>query len=279
MTATSSTGSLARATGLSQRAVRWYADSGLLRAERDPATGARVFDADQVTRARRIALLRGLGVPLPDVARVLDADDPVRTFDAWWSDRRRAGERAAAAGEHVRAVLADASGAPDGVRVTYRDVPERLLLSLPATASLPDMGAVLRASTSALLSAMTSLHASPAGPLHVEIRSRATETAPADLRVCVPVHEPVRPLAGTALTLDPAHREAVVALTQHQADDQRLVVAVHDHLSTGAFARGARPDAGDPCGHNREVYLPQFGTGAAGTVMEVVVPVDARPAG
>ena len=92
------------------------------------------------------------------------------------------------------------------------------------------------------------------------------------------MHEPLRPPAGTALVVDPAHREAVVALDQHQADDQPLLVAVHDHLSTGAFAAGTRAGPVLPCGHNREVYLPSFGTGAAGTVLEVAVPVEARAA-
>ncbi|NKY06489.1 MerR family transcriptional regulator, partial [Cellulomonas hominis] len=77
-----STGALARAAALSEKAVRMYADRGLLRAERDPVTGARSFAPDQVDVARRIALLRGLDMPLADVARVLGADDPVAAFDA-----------------------------------------------------------------------------------------------------------------------------------------------------------------------------------------------------
>jgi DNA-binding transcriptional MerR regulator len=279
MTATTTTGALARTTGLSEKAVRMYADRGLLRADRDASTGARSFGADQVGRARTIGLLRSLDVSLRDVARVLDADDPVATFDALWSARRRDDERAADAGEYARSVLAGAAGAPHGVQVTYRDVPERLLLSRHAAASLPQMPEVLRACTGDLFEALARAHAPLAGPVHVEIRSRATETFPAELVVCAPVHELLRPPAGMALTVDPAHREAVAALDQRQADDQPLLVAVHDHLSTGAFADGGRSRGASPCGHNREVYLPSFGTGASGTVLEVAVPVDARAAG
>lgn len=262
-----STGALARAAALSEKAVRMYADRGLLRAERDPVTGARSFAPDQVDVARRIALLRGLDLPLADVGRVLGADDPVAAFDALWSERRRAGERAAAAAEYARAVLGDAAAPPAGTTVTYRDVPGRLLLVQPAAATLPEMPAVLRATTEALFAHLTALDVPLAGPVHAEIASRATETFPADLRVCVPVPGPVRPAVGQALVPDPAHREAVVALDQAQADDQALLVAVHDHLSTGSFGGPA------PAGDNREVYLPSFGTGATGTVLEVVVPV------
>lgn len=262
-----STGALARATSLSEKAVRMYADRGLLRADRDPVTGARAFAPDQVDVARRIALLRGLDLPLADVAGVLGADDPVAAFDALWSERRRAGVRAVAAAEYARAVLGAAAGPPAGTAVTFRDVPERLLLTQDAAATLPEMPAVLRAVTGALFAHLTALDVPLAGPVHVAIASRATETFPAQLLVCVPVPGPVRPAIGQSLVVDPAHREAVVALDQAQADDQALLVAVHDHLSAGAFDGPAR--AGD----NREVYLPTFGTGTPGTVLEIAVPV------
>ncbi|QZN85637.1 MerR family transcriptional regulator [Cellulomonas sp. C5510] len=265
---TRTTGDLARAAAVSEKAVRLYADRGLLHADRDPGSGARVFAEDQVEVVRRIALLRGLGVPLADVAAVLGAVDPVAVFDALWSERRRAGAREAGAAEYARSVLA---GAPRELpaAVSYRDVPERLLLTLAASATLSEMAEVLPAATGRLFAHLTEADVPLAGPVHVRIRSRATETFPADLVVCVPVPAPLRPPAGTALEVDPAHREAVVGLDQRQADDQQLLVAVHDHLSTGA-AGGPTP-----WGDNREVYLPAWGTGAPGVVLEVVVPVAA----
>jgi DNA-binding transcriptional MerR regulator len=272
-----STGALARATGLSEKAVRLYADRGLLHAVRDPRTDARGFTPDQVERARRIALLRGLDLPLAEVADVLDATDPVAAFDAVWSARRDTAGRHGDAAERLRAVLGGGVHAPAGTTVLLRDVPERLLLALPAAASLPDLPAVLRGRTADLFAALTELGSPLSGPVHVELRSRATASAPADLLLCAPVPEPVRPPAGTLLVTDPAHREALVALDQRQADDQPLLVAVHDHLSTGAFASTGDPALAGlvPCGPDREVYLPSFGTGATGTVLEVAVPVRA----
>jgi len=264
---TTSTGALARAASLSEKAVRMYVDRGLLRADRDPVTGARSFPPGEVDVARRIGLLRGLDVPLADVASVLRADDPVAAFDALWSERRRAGDRDAAAAEYVRAVLGGAGAPPAGTRVAFRDVPERLLLALPAAATLPEIPGVLRAATQALFAHLTAADVPLAGPVHAEIASRATETFPAALRVCVPVPGPLRPAVGQQLVVDPAHREAVVGLDQAQADDQALLVAVHDHLSTGSY------DGPPPAGDNREVYLPAFGTGAPGVVLEVAVPV------
>lgn len=269
MTSMLTTGDVARTTGLSEKAVRLYTDRGLLEATRDPRSDARRFGPDQLDRARRIASLRALGMSLADVGRVLGAPDPVEAFDEWWSARRADELDREVDAESTRAVLTGAA-VPSGLTLAERDVPERLLLTLAARATLAELPAVLREQSGRLLAAVEQVGVPLVGPLHVELRSRATETFPAELVLAAPVAGPVRPPVGLSLVVDPAHREVVASVTQAQADDQAWLVAVHDHLSTGAFATDGGPV---PCGHNREVYLPSFGTGAAGTVMEVVVPV------
>lgn len=70
-------GDLAARTRLSRKAVRLCGDRGLLVPARvDPRTGKRYYAPDQVERARRIALLRTLGMPLADIAAVLALDGP-----------------------------------------------------------------------------------------------------------------------------------------------------------------------------------------------------------
>ncbi len=67
-------GELARASGLSVRTLRFYADEGLLpEASRTPA-GYREFAPEALARARLIRTLRELGVGLDDVRRVLAGD-------------------------------------------------------------------------------------------------------------------------------------------------------------------------------------------------------------
>lgn len=60
-------GAVARASGLSVSALRFYDGSGVLRPARiDPVTGYRRYDADQVEQAGVIAALRRVGIsPLP----------------------------------------------------------------------------------------------------------------------------------------------------------------------------------------------------------------------
>jgi DNA-binding transcriptional MerR regulator len=70
-------GRFSRLSGLSIGALRHYDELDVLRPARvDPATGYRSYAREQLGRARLIARLRELEVPLDDVRAVLEADDP-----------------------------------------------------------------------------------------------------------------------------------------------------------------------------------------------------------
>ncbi|MDG4533708.1 MerR family transcriptional regulator [Streptomyces sp. AV19] len=87
-------GIFARHSGLTPSALRFYADSGLLRpAEVDPVSGYRYYGAGQVARATALRRLRELAMPLPSVEAVLAAgpDEASRLID-----------------EHVAGVVEDA---------------------------------------------------------------------------------------------------------------------------------------------------------------------------
>jgi serine/threonine protein phosphatase PrpC len=66
-------GAFGRATRLSPKALRLYDELGLLRpAAVHEASGYRFYDPDQLERARLIAWLRRLGMPLADIRSVCD---------------------------------------------------------------------------------------------------------------------------------------------------------------------------------------------------------------
>ncbi len=72
-------GEFARRTGLSVSAVRFYGDRALLEpAEIDPSSGYRSYSIDQVERARMIADLRRMDMPLVEIERVLESSDDER---------------------------------------------------------------------------------------------------------------------------------------------------------------------------------------------------------
>jgi DNA-binding transcriptional MerR regulator/uncharacterized glyoxalase superfamily protein PhnB len=65
-------GALARATGLTVRALHHYDQIGLLTPSRRSAAGHRLYTVDDVARLYRISVLRRLGFPLDQIARVLN---------------------------------------------------------------------------------------------------------------------------------------------------------------------------------------------------------------
>jgi serine/threonine protein phosphatase PrpC len=70
-------GEFARAARLTPKALRLYDELGLLRPVRvDEASGYRYYAPDQLERARLVAWLRRLGMPLASIAEVCDAPPP-----------------------------------------------------------------------------------------------------------------------------------------------------------------------------------------------------------
>jgi DNA-binding transcriptional MerR regulator len=86
-----SIGEFARLSRLSPKALRIYDEPGLLYpAAVDPDSGYRWYDTAQLDRARLIASLRALGVPLATIGPMLDAGDTspgalAGQVTAWWS--------------------------------------------------------------------------------------------------------------------------------------------------------------------------------------------------
>lgn len=81
-------GAFARAARLSPKALRLYDDLGLLRPARvDPATGYRFYAPAQLGRARLVAWLRRLGMPLQLIHHVCDLDpsEAAREVRAHWA--------------------------------------------------------------------------------------------------------------------------------------------------------------------------------------------------
>ncbi|HEX7992958.1 MAG TPA: MerR family transcriptional regulator [Streptosporangiaceae bacterium] len=81
-------GAFARASRLSPKALRLYDELGLLQpAEVDPASGYRFYDPAQLDRARLVAWLRRLGMPLARIRMVCDAEPATAAAEiaAYWA--------------------------------------------------------------------------------------------------------------------------------------------------------------------------------------------------
>ncbi len=111
-------GVFARACRLSPKALRLYDELGLLRPARvDPDSGYRFYDPAQLERARLVAWLRRLGMPLARIQVVCALEPAAAAEEVWayWTqvqaDTARRAELAASLVEHLSgrgAVMSDA---------------------------------------------------------------------------------------------------------------------------------------------------------------------------
>jgi len=254
------TGDLARAAGLTTKAVRLYDERGLLRPART-SEGWRLFDRTQVDRARLIALLRSLGAPLGVVAELLDADDAsaptdpggvLGAFDRWWAQEQATHAGRAPLAELVRRRLAGED--LPALAAVRREVAEQLVLTVTCrtdAAGLPD---ALRRSAGALFEQLTPDDV--AGPVFTVYRGRVTPDGDGEVETCVPVVAPLRPARGSVLRVEPAATLAVVTVPgPPDAVGFARMVEVHDALSSGRFTLDGAGGA-EPCGPNREITYP-----------------------
>ncbi len=126
-----SIGEFARRSRLSPKALRLYDGLGLLSPARvDELSGYRYYERGQLDRARLIATLRQVGVPLAIVNEWLDLDsaEMAEKVTAFWqeAETRHTGQR-----ELVTALVGQLTGRSIAMyEVLTREMPERSLLCL-----------------------------------------------------------------------------------------------------------------------------------------------------
>jgi DNA-binding transcriptional MerR regulator len=129
-------GRFAQLARLSIKALRLYDRNGLLRpAGVGPHNGYRYYRAEQVDRARRINQLRAVGMPLAEIAAVLDAEtagrDPAALINGYWQrvDAQHTARR------RLARYLIDLFADPEEDRmptqpIETREVPEQKVISI-----------------------------------------------------------------------------------------------------------------------------------------------------
>ena len=70
-------GAVSRRTGLTIKAIRFYADRGIVLPAGRNVAGHRVFDAVAVAQLELVRTLRDLGLDLPTIKRILDRERPL----------------------------------------------------------------------------------------------------------------------------------------------------------------------------------------------------------
>ncbi|WP_427920720.1 MerR family transcriptional regulator [Streptomyces sp. cg40] len=278
-------GAFAARARLSAKALRLYDRLGLLTPDRvDAASGYRYYRAGQVERARLVALLRQLDMPLAQVAALVEADgaDAAELLAAYWTDveTRIAGQRTLA--EYLRARLSGRSSEMYGKFVVETvEVPQQVLITETRHTLADELPAWIGASLGRLEAAAEECGGVSGSPFVVYHAEVSTESdGPAES--CVPVADEAAARAWaarqnrarqTAVRVEPPRRLAYTRITKAQVAHPQILAAF-EAVERWVAAEGLR--YAGPC---REVYFAEWSAaGPEDAVCDVAFPVEGDPA-
>ncbi|MEY9992084.1 DNA-binding transcriptional MerR regulator [Streptomyces sp. V4I8] len=274
-------GAFAARARLSAKALRLYDRLGLLApAQVDEVSGYRYYRADQIERARLVALLRQLDMPLARIAEVVEASDGAAAaarLDAYWAgvEARVAGQRTLA--EYLRGRLSGRSSEMYGKFVVETvDVPEQVVISEARHVLAGELPAWIGASLGRLESAAPACGGITAPPF-VVYHSEVSMESDGPAESCVPVADEAAARAWaeergrgweTKVRVQPAQRLAFTRITKAQVAHPQILAAFE--AVEEWIAREGLEQTG-PC---REVYFADWeAAGAQDPVCDVAVPV------
>ncbi|MFC9681045.1 MerR family transcriptional regulator [Streptomyces sp. NPDC056948] len=275
-------GAFAARARLSAKALRLYDRLGLLApAHVDEATGYRYYRAGQVERARLVAMLRQLDMPLARIAEVVAAGDgptAAALLGAYWADveARVAGQRTLA--EYLRGRLSGRSSEMNRkFAIETVDVPAQVVITETRHVLAGELPAWIGASLGRLESAARECGGVTAAPF-VVYHSEVSMESDGPAESCVPVADEAAARAwvekhgrtwGTTVRVHPAQRLAYTRITKAQVAHPQIMAAFE--AVEEWIAREGLEQAG-PC---REVYFADWeATGAEDPVCDVAFPVS-----
>ncbi|MCD9880539.1 MerR family transcriptional regulator [Streptomyces guryensis] len=273
-------GAFAARARLSAKALRLYDRLGLLApAHVDELSGYRYYRADQVERARLVALLRQLDMPLARIADVVEADgsEAADRLAAYWADveTRVAGQRTLA--EYLRGRLSGRSSEMYGKFVVETvEVPEQVVITQSRHTLTDELPAWIDASLDRLLPAAGECGGVAAAP-YVVYHSEVSMESDGPAETCVPVADEAaaREWAerqgrawDTKVRVEPAQRLAYTRITKAQVAAPQIGAAF-EAVEQWIAARGL--EQAGPC---REVYFADWAAaGPQDAVCDVAFPV------
>jgi DNA-binding transcriptional MerR regulator len=256
-------GDFSARTRLSPKALRRYDELGLLVPVRvDPDTGYRWYSPDQVERARVVALLRHLDMPLARVAEVLDlvSDEAVAAIRAYWAEVEGAVTTRTSTVAYLCQLLTRGDRPMTNTYdVDIRPVSERALLSAVRYVHGSEAGQV----AGGLLMRMRGAGPGPegvAGCPFLIFHGEVSDDSDGPMEVVRPIVDlTVAQAAATQLgdvqaRREPAHDEAFVRLTLPQARWPAQLAAL-DALKAHVLGLGR-----EPSGPPRQVMIADWRT-------------------
>ncbi|MFD5628572.1 MerR family transcriptional regulator [Streptomyces sp. NPDC127072] len=273
-------GAFAARSRLSPKALRLYDRLGLLApAYVDEVSGYRYYRADQAERARTVALLRQLDMPLARIAEVVAAEgsSAAALLTAYWADAeaRFASQRTLA--EFLRGRLSGRSSEMYGKFVVETvEVPEVVVLAETRHTLAAELPAWIPASLGRLEEGARACGGVSAAPF-VVYHSEVSQESDGPAESCVPVADGAAARAWadgpgrareTRVRVEPARRLAYTRITKAQVAHPQILAAF-EAVEAWVAEQGLTLDG--PC---REVYFTDWDSaGPEDAVCDVAFPV------
>ena len=222
-------GRFGAATRLSPKALRLYAEQGLLvPALVDPQSGYRYYAVEQVPRARLIARLRQLDLPVVRIAALLELSPQARAIELrTWLDAQN--ERLAGHAELVEAMARQAEAAIPALPIALRDVAASKIISRRRLINVIDLDAYMAEAEADIRAHLAASGLAHDGPMSVHHHDLTTRYNEGPVEVAIACEGPVEPTGDLVIRLLPARREAVVPVPPGH-ENFPLVLSVYDAL-------------------------------------------------
>lgn len=216
-------GEFARRSGLSLKALRLYDARGILPPERvDPDNGYRYYAPGQLDRARTIALLRRLDMPLALVGDLVGrpGDELADTVRTWWAERRRELDDRGPAVDLVVRTVAAPDRRPDGPvtgfssdDVVVTQTPARRVATIRRHVTQRELVATFMADVLTLRQHLADAGAATDHEFWVLFHGAVGPDGDGPVETCVPYEGHADPTGAIVLREEPAHRLASVPVT------------------------------------------------------------------
>ncbi|MGO4831007.1 MerR family transcriptional regulator [Rhizobiaceae sp. 2RAB30] len=252
-------------TRLSPKALRLYAEQGLLvPAYVDPVTGYRYYASAQAPRARLIARLRRLNLPVARVARLVELSVEERLIELrTWLNAQE--ERLAAQVEFVEAATRLVETSEPGLTpaVGLRDVPSSKIAFLQSHIRLEALDDFMHKAEAEIRAHLRAAGVACERPMTVHFHDLVTRDSEGLVEVAIPYGGSIEPAGDLRLRWRSAHREAYLPAPPG-SEDFPQVLRVYDALEMWLDARSELTSIDSPY----EIY-----PGTGGARFDVAFPI------
>jgi DNA-binding transcriptional MerR regulator len=250
-----SIGEFAQHTRLTRKALRIYDRTGLLRPTATDIRGYRRYGADQVRTGQLVGLLRGAGLGLADIDRVLGdlatfgeqaGERAVERLERYLADLERVHADRRLLIRHIQSTLRE--GDDPMFPIDTRSVPARRVMSIQRRLRAPQTDGFVREAKAAFAEHLGGVEAT--GPFTLIFHGVVDAESDGPLEAVLGCPDDILATDLIGIRTEPAHDEAYTTITKAQWA-YPAILAAYDAVSRCPEAE-ARPGSRLSC---REVYV------------------------